>query len=310
LNSGFALQASITGQPNKALEPPGRLRSVSGRGRAATTYMLRLNTKLWSHTSHTSGDRYFSKEILTNRAMTVRSYPNLVRRVAELSYYNPEHILFFRGQPRCYYKLSSVGRVPSFYPSIYRSPGRSLSDTELSERFTRLDRYCEHLLSQFKAAGISGHEKLAKFPELVWAILQHYEVCLTPLLDVTHSLRVAASFALTEKTKSGYVFVFGFPHPNGSITYSVEQELMNIRLLSICPPDAQRPYFQEGFVVGSFPSRRVHKHPNLDVGVRLIAQYQLGGSDFWQRSFPPIPRNALFPKRDKITALCKKLGEV
>src|SRR5215813_5902079 len=271
--------------------------------------MLRLNTKLWSHRAQGSGERFLLKDILASTPLTVHFYRDLVRRIAELSYHNPEHVLFFRGQHKGYYKRSSNGRVPSFYPSIYRVLGKSLPDEALEQRFSRLDWFSDRLLSEFKSQGIAGHDKLAKFPELVWAILQHYEVCPTPLLDITHSLRVAASFALNGSPNGGYVFVFGFPHPNGSITYSVEQEVINIRLLSICPPDAQRPYFQEGFVVGTFPSRRIHRHPNLDVGVRLIAQYRLAGSWFWNGNFQPIPAKALFPSQDKIKSLCAEIGK-
>jgi hypothetical protein len=80
-----------------------------------------------------------------------------------------------------------------------------------------------------------------------WAILQHYEVCDTPLLDVTNSLRVAASFATNNPAAEGPVlYVLGVPSLSGSITASSEQGLQIIRLSSICPPEARRPYFQEG----------------------------------------------------------------
>lgn len=270
--------------------------------------MLRIPTKVWSHLSSEKSEKQFVSEVLESNPKEANTFQDLVKYIAEISYHNPEHVLFFRGQPRDYQKsLRNKGKVSSFYPSIYRKPGGTLTGAELESRFNNLEFYSERLLAKFAEEGIEGHEKLSKFPELTWAILQHYEVCGTPLLDVTHSLRVAASFALNENTGDGYLYVFGFPHPNGSITYSVDSELLNIRLLSICPPQAHRPYFQEGFLVGSFPSRRLVKHPNLDIGRRVIAKFKLPNSQFWNEHFHAIPNEALYPTDDKVKAICDDL---
>ena len=118
---------------------------------------------------------------------------------------------------------------------------------------------------------------------------------------------MAASFALNDAKNAGYLYIFGFPHPNGSITYCVEHELINIRLLSICPPEAQRPYFQEGFLVGTFPSKRLRKHPSLDLGVRLIAKFKLVAQNFWDGNFHAIPSAALCPSDDRIMKICSEL---
>ncbi len=170
-----------------------------------------------------------------------------------------------------------------------------------------LDDMSAKLMSRLSDVPFEGKEKLGKFPELVWAILQHYEVCDTPLIDVTSSLRVAASFALNSSPDDGHLFVFGLPHPSGSISYSVELELLNMRLLSICPPTAHRPYFQEGFLVGSFPSRRTTRHISLDLRGRLIAKFKLVGNSFWDNNFHSIPRNALFPNDDPFEAICRTI---
>lgn len=270
--------------------------------------MLRIPTKVWSHASSVDEEKKFVSDILESEPKEIGSFRELVKHIAEISYHNPEHVLFFRGQHQDYKKnLRNNGQASSFYPSIYRKPGKTLTGADLEERFKQLDKFSEKLLAKFSAEKIEGHEKLSKFRELVWAILQHYEVCDTPLLDVTHSLRVAASFALNENTNDGYLYVFGFPHPNGSITYSVDAELINIRLLSICPPEAHRPYFQEGFLVGSFPSLRLQKHPNLDIGRRLIAKFKLQNRNFWDVHFHAIPKDALYPKDDKVKEICNKL---
>ena len=269
--------------------------------------MLRISNKVWTHDTAEDGEKKFVSDILESVPKEVGSFRDLVKSIAEISYRNPEHVLFFRGQHRDYLKnLRGKELASSFYPSIYRQPGAALRVSEIKARFEKLERYSHELIERFSEEKIDGHEKLSKFPELTWAILQHYEVCDTPLLDVTHSLRVAASFALNENKDDGYLYVFGFPHPNGSITYSVEEELLNIRLLSICPPGAHRPYFQEGFLVGTFPSRMLAKHPSLDIGRRLIAKFRLKRQRFWDKSFQAIPKKALYPS-DAIEQICKEI---
>lgn len=270
--------------------------------------MLKISTNVWSHLSKASGDRHPVLEVLESEPRPVRTFPDLVREIAELSFHNPEQVLFFRGQTKEYLKDARGGKKQSsFYPEIYRSPGRSLPDREVDERFKRLDQLANKLQAALKAGSVPGYEKLSKFPELTWAVLQHYKVCPTPLLDLTHSLRVAASFALNGSATGGVVYAFGFPHPNGSITYSVEHELLNIRLLSICPPEAQRPYFQEGFLVGSFPARRFRKYRSIDVGVRLIAKFKLPATGFWNADFHAIPNQALYPLNDRMAEICDRL---
>ncbi|RLJ62727.1 FRG domain-containing protein [Sulfurisoma sediminicola] len=270
--------------------------------------MLRISSSIWSHHSITTGKKYPLKDVLSSMPVEIATFRELVRAVAEISYHNPEQVLFYRGQANQYWKNTEDGqRINSFYPSIYRLPGRSLTENALEERYRTLQQQSDALLKRLKEEGIRGHDKLAKFSELTWAILQHYEVCPTPFLDVTHSLRVAASFALNDAEDAGYLYIFGFPHPNGSITYSVEHEIINIRLLSICPPEAQRPYFQEGFLVGTFPSKRLRKHPSLDTGVRLIAKFKLVAKAFWDENFHAIPTEALYPGDDRIKEICSQL---
>lgn len=270
--------------------------------------MLKISSNVWSHQSIHTGDKYSVLDVLASEPSEITTFPELVKAVARLSFHNPEQVLFFRGQSREYLKKIGDGRrQSSFYPEIYREPGGALSDNELARRFNALRALSEKLIHRLKSEGIQGHEKLSKFPELAWAVLQHYKVCATPLLDVTHSLRVAASFALSEGAKDGFLYAFGFPHPNGTITYSAEHELLNVRLLSVCPPEAHRPYFQEGFLVGTFPTVRLRKRRSLDVGVRLIAKFRLVARGFWSASYHAIPRSALFPEGDPMDVVCKSL---
>jgi hypothetical protein len=190
------------------------------------------NTKLWCHFSLDSGKQFTNKEIRSSQPAEIPNFRELVKTVARIANHNPDYSLFFRGQMSDYELDSGAS---SFYPTIFRSPGRPLTMKKLDERYRRLDNcYCD-LLAKLDDLEIDNINKLKKFPELSWSILQHYEVCETPLLNFTHSLRVAASFALNDATDSANIFVFAFPHPNGTITYSTEEELLNVRLLSELP---------------------------------------------------------------------------
>ncbi|WP_290580213.1 FRG domain-containing protein [Ketobacter sp.] len=222
--------------------------------------------------------------------------------VAKISNHNPDHSLFYRGQPRDY--TINTGAT-SVYPTIYRSPGRSLTIRELRNRYDVLEACSSQLMEKLQTLKIENSRKLYKFPELIWSILQHYEVCATPLLDVTHSLRVASSFALNNASNDALILIFGFPYPNGTISYYAEQELLNIRLLSTCPSEALRPHFQEGFLLGNFPHKVERKQPHLDFATRLIAKIKISKEGFWENDFHPIPDSALYPDGDRILDICE-----
>lgn len=259
------------------------------------------NTKLWSHLSLDSGEQFTNKEIRESTPTEIPNFRELVKAVAKIANHNPDYSLFFRGQAKDY-KLNSGSS--SFYPTIFRSPGRSLTTKELEERYQTLENCSIDLVVKLDDLEIDNINKLKKFPELPWSILQHYEVCGTPLLDFTHSLRVAASFALNDAEDSANIFVFAFPYPNGTISYSTEEELLNVRLLSACPAEALRPHFQEGYLLGSFPPRVKRKQPFLDFGRRLIAKFEIPKKTFWGKDFHAIPRKALYPLDDEIEAIC------
>jgi hypothetical protein len=275
--------------------------------------MKAIREPVWSHLSLSDkfGKSEIKKseidEVRASSAMGVNTFSELVKHIAYISYHNPDYPLFFRAQSKDHL---TTDRMSSLYPSIYRGPFRERSRISiLRERFAILRRAEEELLREFAGKRLLGRSKLEKFREMRWAILQHYCVCKTPLLDITHSLRVACSFAMNYRTDDSYIFVLGVPHPHGGISYSVEEELMNIRLLSICPPKAIRPYFQEGFLVGSFPTSEEARDMKLDVARRLIAKFHLKRATFMDTYFQPIPIGTLFPKDDVVKRICERIKD-
>ena len=267
---------------------------------------MKLIRKVWSHLSLESEEKHFSGEIRKSEPYEVKSFRSLVRIMAKISFHNPEWTLFFRGQDSDKKNLSGL---TSLFPSIYRSRGGLLvRKVLLQKRFQILIDAEDQLLREFKDNKIDGYEHLINFREIRWAILQHYLVCRTPLLDLTQSLRVACSFALSNSKGDGYLFVLGLPHVNGSISYSVEEQLLNIKLLSICPPEAIRPYYQEGYLAGNFPIIETARSSKLDPARRLVAKFKLRKIRFWNKNFQAIPENALMPKYDPMKKICDRIS--
>jgi len=129
-------------------------------------------------------------------------------------------------------------------------------------------------------------------------------------LDITSSLRVACSFALRKARESAVVYIIGLPHTNGSISYYADEEQIIVRLLSICPPNALRPYYQEGYLVGTFPTTELKARTrSLDVANRLVAKFQIPKKGFWDNHFTEIPELALFPKNDEMNEIVNRIKE-
>ena len=239
----------------------------------------------------------------------VASFRELMQNVARLAYSNKDHLLFFRGQATDH---KNKALASSFYPSIYR--GERLSQSELDVRFGILSSASKRLSEAFQREKIEGASEVRKRRLIQWSILQHYEVCATPLLDFTQSLRVACSFAHSGTSGDNpfvFVFVFGLPYLTNRISVNSEHDLVNVRLLSICPPDALRPYFQEGYLAGTDEVTTEYSSKNeLDFKNRLIAKFQiLRTPEFWGQGFDPIPIEALYPANDRIEALCREIGQ-
>ena len=238
----------------------------------------------------------------------VKTYRDLVEHVARLSYANPNQLLFFRGQDKDY---QSKAGGSTLYPAIYR--GDNLQKRELQYRFEQLDVAAQVLLARFQANEVDGYRDVARKRLIQWSILQHYEVVPTPLLDLTHSLRVACSFAQHGSSDpTCYVYVIGLPFTNNRISIDFEEEVVNIRLLSICPPSALRPYFQEGYMAGTpdmtydFESKT-----ELDFRNRLVAKFAIprAKTNFWRGGFDVIPREALYPPSDRMEELCTEIRD-
>jgi hypothetical protein len=230
----------------------------------------------------------------------VRSYIDLATKVAELQFMNREHVLLFRGQNADH---KNKQRNTSLKPSLFRAVGdQNPGSSELIARFEKLRRAEFILEKEYSRLKLLGVERIKRQQILRWAILQHYEVCPTPLLDVTHSLRIAASFASVQANSRAYLFVIGVPNLSGAVTASAEASIQTIRLSSVCPPTAVRAHIQEGYLLGEYPGmtgfdqKQNYAHYEIDFGRRLVAKFEFDPKTFWRDSeFPKVDWSALYP---------------
>jgi len=250
------------------------------------------------------------EDILKFSPKIVETYDDLVKDVAQIMYYNRNLTLFFRGQSKDY-KDDERTTIKS---SIYRKKPDE-KRIMLKDRFNVLKSKSDELKRLFKESEVkyAGRDLINKYPEIAWSLLQHYEVCDTPLLDITHSLHVACSFAFdrNEEGKTGIIYVLGMPWQNDPLGYNSYEELLNIKLLSVSPPQANRPYFQEGYLAGPFPNYQLDnsvRATQFDFARRLIAKFEIPISDdFWGVGFNRIPSEKLYQPNDPIKELCDKL---
>jgi hypothetical protein len=260
--------------------------------------------KIWSFAERAKRARPATcGEVRKGVAHKVRSFMDLATKVAELQFRNRDHVLLFRGQKGDH--KNDKGNT-SLKPSLLRGVGgRNPDPGELVRRFDTLRRAEHRLGNMYLGHQLLGGERLERQQILRWSILQHYEVCPTPLLDVTHSLRIAASFAADGADDEGIVFVLGVPNLSGAITASAEAGIQIVRLSSVCPPTAIRPHIQEGYLLGEYPEmtgydqKQFYAHFEIDFGRRLVAKFQFNPASFWKAdAFPRVERGALYPNRD------------
>jgi hypothetical protein len=277
-------------------------------------------TDIWSFLDDTDQARCASnEEIRRSPGHAVHSYFDLARKVAELQFRNPSHVLLFRGQS-CDYK--EFGQT-SLKPRIFRPSTGETSPPDqatLNKRFNWLTEAEQKLSERYREdVGRLGNSLIRRHRIVRWSVLQHYEVCRTPLLDVTHSLRIAASFAsLKQNVHETFIFILAVPQLSGAITVNIEAGVQMVRLTSVCPPSALRPHFQEGYLLGEYPDvddfdqKGLYRAEEIDFGLRLVAKFKFDPAAFWRPpNFSRVERPALYvdPARDPIFELTDKIRQ-
>jgi hypothetical protein len=252
-------------------------------------------------------------QVRKDRGHFVKSYLELATKVAELQFRNRNHVLMFRGQSR---DFRNEQKNSSLKASLFRGSAKNRNPDEatLARRFDALQRAEELLVDSYT---FLGRERVLRYRVIRWSILQHYEVCATPLIDVTQSLRIAASFACAGDGEEAYVFVIGVPNVSGAITESAEAGIQIVRLASACPPAAVRPHVQEGYLLGEYPEmtafaqKQLYPHYEVDFGRRLVAKFRFNPHKFWRKgAFPKVDDKALYPttRSDPFARIAKEIA--
>lgn len=235
-------------------------------------------------------------QVRESQGYKVTSFIELVELIAELGYHNRNYNLLFRGQTNDY--KDKNGRT-KLYPSIYRPDcgKKSIRTKIIKKRFQDLEVLLKILEKYGKEFSFS--KDLFWYDEYKLALIQHYEIHQTPLIDLTQSIHVAATFALLNSNNKGFLYVFGMPHPHGSISHFIDDDMLMVKLQNVCPPTALRPHFQDGYLVGRLPYNP-EKTVGDNLAKRLIGKYLLSNvkGNFWGKGFGAIPKSMLFPKND------------
>ena len=115
---------------------------------------------------------------------------------------------------------------------------------------------------------------------------------------------------LDNDNEYAYVYVFALPYYTNRISVNSEHYLTNVRLLSVAPPQALRPYYQEGFLIGEDEFSETYTNKDeLDLNNRLVAKFKFKNTkEFWGDSEKALTREDLYPKDDEIEALCKEVS--
>ncbi len=240
----------------------------------------------------------------------VKTFKQLVDEVALVTLSNKNYEMYYRGQIFDFKDSTAIRyrkETPKtiIYPSICRPEKKEDGSYKTSIKGTQIKKRYEELYNLIDIA----NESIWKPNEYYFSLFQHYDILPTPLIDITQSLRVAASFSL-RNSDSGYLYVFGLPYPYQSISYFNDLGIVLIKLQNVCPVEARRPRYQEGYLVGNFPIRPT-KDASDNLAQRLVAKFYIDNKDgeFWDKDFQSMPEDVLFPKHDQVKIDLKTIKE-
>ncbi|MDN3588067.1 FRG domain-containing protein [Pedobacter aquatilis] len=250
--------------------------------------------------------------IRASEGYCIKAFRELIEEVANVTINNKNFEMFYRGQSKDYKNNSSKyysDRVPktTIFPTICRPELKSDGSPKYSIRSNQVKARYEQLEKMIKLVDNKGGRYLNEY---YYLLFQHYDTLPTPFIDITQSLRVAATFAL-RNSPIGYLYVLGLPYPNQSISYFLDFGIILIKLQNILQTSALRPRYQEGFLVGKYPILP-KKTGGDDLANRLVGKFFLDNTDgkFWDPDFPPMPDGVLYPKNDNIEIELKKAREI
>jgi len=239
--------------------------------------------------------------VRASEGFPVKSFRELIDEVAHVTLSNKNYEMYYRGQTRDYKSNQAAyyqDRIPKtiIYPTICRPERKNDGTLKHSIKQTQVQRRYDDLANMVALVTKKKHY----FTEHYYSLFQHYDILPTPFIDITQSLRVAATFALKD-SDTGYVYVFGLPYPNQSISYFADLGIVLIKLQNVVPVNALRPRYQEGYLVGKYPVLPTKSNDD-NLANRMVAKFFVDNTngDFWDNFFLPMPHELLYPPIDEI----------
>jgi len=264
--------------------------------------------------------RMWPDEVWEEDAFEITDYKKLFQIVSFLNVMNKRASLLFRGQGR------DVRPLPALYRDTWSPSAKAMGEIALGEQrehyLGQLQEACGRVVPVLRTRGLPRYRPFQNYkqrPFAAWAVVQHYELWPTPLLDLTSSLRIAASFALglsgshrDAGAATGYLYAFAIQRIATDLMTvgswkgddpALIADSITVRLSAVCPPNAVRPHLQEGYLTGRAsvqgvfagePSRLV---PRL-VGKFRLVDYRTRRKRFWSRDFPEHSRTSLLPPEE------------
>lgn len=246
------------------------MRAISGRVGVIRDSVLSKKRVSFSPNSHAK----YNKNNAAN-------FGRLQDMIAFMGYHNPGMEIFVRGQKNDY---TNTDKESILLATLYREENNFKTNLE------ELLEYDKKLLELLKNENnMPGMQSLITHEEARHALLQHYQVCKTPFLDITRNTRVAATFATHNLSKddSPHIFVFGLPYLHGNITHNFSENINIINLRNTLGHYSKRPHEQEGYLMGSlYDWKNLESIPYHDGRMRLLTKIKLDikageESKFW-----------------------------
>lgn len=267
------------------------------RGDHQLTSQLDVRHRALQHALQHLEDQTESPGSPESGLIEVSSYYALVDAVAFLSVMNKTLSPLLRGQTRDWPTAASIHRKVYTVALEGDEAVKVEPRGEIGHYFSQLQGMESTVYDVLQRHGLPRWRHMKSQPAAIWAVVQHYELWPTPLVDFTTSLRVAATFAMAfdAKSKEGYVHLYGVPGLIGDLMTHTGPVLA-VRLNAVCPPSALRPHLQEGVLIG-----RGDREPKI--ASTPIARLRLDNSrgDFWHdEDFPILKRGALLPPQDSL----------
>ena len=228
--------------------------------------------------------RQTAGEILTGESWHVSNWDELRLAVSFLTLMNKRSVLYFRGQGSHFDEC-----LPVLFRSNWTLAGKTypLTPNNRGKYYAATRELQDQVFAVAAEVGTPRYYMLEHYPPAAAAILQHYELWPTHMIDVTRSLPIALTFSTANGSPdSTYLYAFALPDLRGSITADMDQHVSISRLEAICPPSAKRPHHQDAYLVGRVPEPPGDCHPGQkrwndwqrgsNLMYRLAAKFTLG----------------------------------